>query len=109
MARPDRKATAKLLAAKGLSTRDISKITGWHHSTIAEDLKALKAVQNRTEDVQNRTAATGGEETKQHREEVAEAAAPTVRPRANAAARIRRARLQRPQACLRRICRLAHQ
>lgn len=38
-------------------------------------MKALKAVQDRTEDVQDRTAATGSEETKQHREDVAEAAA----------------------------------
>ena len=44
MTRPDRKATAQLLSAKGLSTREIATITGWHHTTIAEDLKALKPV-----------------------------------------------------------------
>jgi hypothetical protein len=66
---------AAVFAAKGLSTRQIAEVTGWGHSTIAEDLKVLKAVQNRTESVQNRTAATGSAETKQHRAEVAEAAA----------------------------------
>jgi N6-adenosine-specific RNA methylase IME4 len=41
MQREDRKTTAKLLHAKGLSTRQIAEITGWHHSTIAEDLRAV--------------------------------------------------------------------
>jgi N6-adenosine-specific RNA methylase IME4 len=51
MSRPDRKATAQLLSAKGVSIREIAAITGWSKSVIAEDL----AVQNRTESVQNRT------------------------------------------------------
>ena len=71
MDRPDRKATAKLLAAQGLSTRQIAEITGWSKSAIAEDL----AVQNRTENLQNRTSFTGSPETKAKRAEVAEAAA----------------------------------
>ena len=37
--REDRKTTAKMLAAKGLSTRDIAKITGWDQITIARDLR----------------------------------------------------------------------
>jgi N6-adenosine-specific RNA methylase IME4 len=41
MARPDRKATAQLLSAKGLSTREIAKITGWSRETIAADLRVL--------------------------------------------------------------------
>jgi len=35
---------------------EIAEITGWSHVTIAEDLKASKAVQDRTETVQKRTA-----------------------------------------------------
>jgi N6-adenosine-specific RNA methylase IME4 len=49
--RPDRKETAKLMAAKGMSTREIAKITGWHFTTIAEDLrvgKPTKSVGNPT-------------------------------------------------------------
>jgi hypothetical protein len=38
MKRDDRKTTAKLLAAKGLSTRQIAQVTGWDHSTIVRDL-----------------------------------------------------------------------
>jgi hypothetical protein len=51
MARPERKETARLLAAKGMSTREIAELTGWSFSTIASDLR----VQKRTESVQNRT------------------------------------------------------
>ena len=54
MARPDRKATAQLLSAKGLSTREIAKITGWHHATIANDLKVLR-VEKPTETVEEST------------------------------------------------------
>ena len=38
MQRDDRKETAKMLAAKGLSTRKIAEITGWSHQTIMRDL-----------------------------------------------------------------------
>ena len=37
--RDDRKATAKMLSAKGLSTREIAEITGWSHTTIENDLR----------------------------------------------------------------------
>jgi hypothetical protein len=40
MSRPDRKTTAKLLSAKGMSTREIARITGWSHMAIARDLAA---------------------------------------------------------------------
>jgi hypothetical protein len=56
MKRDDRKTTAKMLATKGLSTRDIAQITGWDHATIARDLsvaKATKAVANATKPVKN--------------------------------------------------------
>lgn len=43
MARPDRKATAQLLSAKGLSTHQIAKITGWSADTIGRDLAAASA------------------------------------------------------------------
>jgi N6-adenosine-specific RNA methylase IME4 len=52
ISRTDRKPTVKMLAAKGLSTREIAEITGWDHATIARDLKpvanATKAVANAT-------------------------------------------------------------
>lgn len=38
MARSDRKATAQLLKAKGLTTRQIATVTGWSHQTIMRDL-----------------------------------------------------------------------
>jgi transposase len=31
-----------MLAAKGLSTREIAQITGWHHTTIVGDLRATR-------------------------------------------------------------------
>lgn len=69
----DRKALARMLAKKGLTTRPIADILGVHHSTIAEDL----AVGNPTKIVGNPTAKkpskTGGREDK--RVEIAEAAA----------------------------------
>lgn len=40
MCRRDRKTTAKLLSAKGMSTREIARITGWSHMAIARDLAA---------------------------------------------------------------------
>jgi hypothetical protein len=52
LARDRRKDVVKMLAAKGLSTREIADITGWHHSTIAEDLR----VGNPTKTVGNPTA-----------------------------------------------------
>lgn len=57
--RPDRRETAKLLASKGMSTRQIAEITGWHHSTIAEDLrvgKPTKTVGNPTGDFKTGSA-----------------------------------------------------
>ena len=61
MQREDRKTTARLLAGKGFSTREIAKITGWNHATIARDLavaNATKAVANATP----RPSTTGGRE-----------------------------------------------
>jgi hypothetical protein len=52
---------ARLMAAKGHSTREIAKITGWGFNTIARDLR----VPNDTESVPNGTARpslTGGRE-----------------------------------------------
>jgi N6-adenosine-specific RNA methylase IME4 len=51
MKREDRKTTAKMLAAKGLSTREIAQITGWSQSTIVADLgeqKRSKSDQSRS-------------------------------------------------------------
>lgn len=42
MDRPDRKTTAKMLSAKGLSTREIAAITGWSFKTIARDLEKVR-------------------------------------------------------------------
>ena len=82
--RPDRKTTAKLLAAKGLSTRQIAAITGWSFKTIARYLTPPKPVSDDKEFVSDDTpdhhSSTGGEETKQHREEVAAAAAAAGQP-----------------------------
>src|SRR5262245_46058490 len=50
--RPDRKETARLLHAKGFSTRQIAELTGWSFNTIARDLR----VSNDTETVSNATA-----------------------------------------------------
>jgi N6-adenosine-specific RNA methylase IME4 len=58
MSRPDRRATAKMLAAKGLSTRQIADVTGWDHSTIANDLRAMKAVEKSTAIVEKSTRTT---------------------------------------------------
>ena len=38
VSRTDRKPTVKMLADKGLSTRQIADITGWSHQTIMRDL-----------------------------------------------------------------------
>jgi N6-adenosine-specific RNA methylase IME4 len=51
ISRADRKPTVRMLAAKGLSIREIAEITGWSKTTIADDL----AVQKRTESVRDRT------------------------------------------------------
>jgi N6-adenosine-specific RNA methylase IME4 len=73
MKRDDRKATAKMLSAKGLTTREIAQITGWDYTTISRD---LKRVADATKSVADATpSTTGSESTKQHRAEVAEAAA----------------------------------
>jgi len=73
MQRGDRKTTAKLLKDKGLSTREIAKVTGWHYATISRDL----AVADATESVANATpgkpSKTGGR--KASRAAVADAAA----------------------------------
>jgi protein gp37 len=50
--RPDRKTSALLLAAKGLSTRQIADLTGWNHATIARD---LQPVANATKSVADAT------------------------------------------------------
>lgn len=71
MDRPDRKATAKLLSGKGLSTREIAEVTGWSHETIAADLRQKSDSARQRSD----SAKTGSEETEQRRAEVAEAAA----------------------------------
>jgi N6-adenosine-specific RNA methylase IME4 len=71
MNRPDRKTTAKLLAAKGLSTREIAEITGWSKSAIAADL----AVQKRTDIVQKRTADNTDPDRARNDERAAEVAA----------------------------------
>ena len=39
LARERRKDVVKMLAANGLSTREIADLTGWGHSTIANDLR----------------------------------------------------------------------
>jgi transposase len=71
MKRDDRKTTAKMLAAKGLSTREIAALTGWDYTTISRD---LKSVANATKSVANATPSTTGGRTRK-REEIAEAAA----------------------------------
>jgi N6-adenosine-specific RNA methylase IME4 len=61
MKRDDRKTTARLLHAKGCSTREIAALTGWNHNTIARDLRVSKD----TEYVSNDTpcpSTTGGRE-----------------------------------------------
>lgn len=56
MKRDDRKVTAKMLAAKGLSTREIAAITGWNYATISRDLAKSKApVADATESVADAT------------------------------------------------------
>src|SRR5262252_2890357 len=74
MQREDRKTVARQLAAKGFSTREIAKITGWSHVTIASDLKPLKTEQKVLDfEQQSHPSTTGGRE--EQREEVAVAAA----------------------------------
>ncbi|HEV8466064.1 MAG TPA: MT-A70 family methyltransferase [Pseudolabrys sp.] len=58
--REDRKATAKMLAAKGLSTRDIAKITGWGHETIARDLRGSNEPKTVSNETASKPSATGG-------------------------------------------------
>lgn len=70
--RPDRKETAKRLAALGMPTREIAQRTGWSHETIAAD---LRTVRNLTKPVRNLTAKTGSAAIKKRRKEVADAAA----------------------------------
>ena len=65
--RPDRKATARLLSAKGLSTREIAKVTGWHQTTIARDLSDAKASKSDANASPARPSLTGSAETVQHR------------------------------------------
>ena len=77
MDRPDRKATAKLLAAKGLSTYQIAEITGWSPSAIQRDLRVIKdeVASSDAASASDDATGTGGAETIAHREEVAAAAA----------------------------------
>jgi IS30 family transposase len=55
MDRPDRKTMARLLSAKGLSTRQIAKVLGFSHMSIARDL----AVSNETPDSQKAKQSQG--------------------------------------------------
>ena len=72
MQRDDRKTTAKMLAAKGLSTRQIAELTGWDHVTISRDLR----VSNETKTVSKATPSTTDRDAKDERAaEVAAAAA----------------------------------
>ena len=70
VSRTDRKPTVKMLSDKGLSTRQIADITGWSHQTIMRDLGP-----NGPKGGPNGPATTGGDAKKQHRAEVAAAAA----------------------------------
>ena len=72
VSRTDRKPTVKMLADKGLSTRQIADITGWSHQTIMRDLGPSP---NGPKGGPNGPATKGGEAKKQHRAEVAAAAA----------------------------------
>jgi len=74
MSRPDRKTTAKRLAASGHSTREIAEITGWSYKTIQRDLEQTNVPKVGT-DVQPKPSKTGSKATKQRRADVAEAAA----------------------------------
>lgn len=76
ISRSDRKPTVKMLAAKGLSTRQIAEITGWDHSTIANDIRSIRGVEKSTKTVEKSTASstTGSFETKARRAEIAAAA-----------------------------------
>lgn len=60
MQRDDRKTVARQLSAKGLSTREIAKITGWSQRTIVNDLEASKIAQKVSNSAQARPALTGG-------------------------------------------------
>ena len=73
MSRPDRKEAARLLSAKGLSTREIAGITGWSQGAIARDLRESK--ESKSESNDSLPPATGSEEIIEHRAQVAEAAA----------------------------------
>jgi IS30 family transposase len=44
LARSDRKATAQLLKAKGLTTRQIASVTGWSHVTISREFQGKQKV-----------------------------------------------------------------
>jgi phage N-6-adenine-methyltransferase len=64
-AEQDRKPTVKMLAGKGLTTRQIAEVTGWDHVTISRDLRETKTgVSNETKSVSNETpsAITGNPE-----------------------------------------------
>lgn len=68
--RERRKPTVKMLAAKGLSTREIAGLTGWSHNTIAKELRVTNVTKSVTKETA-KPAATGSVKTKAHREEVA--------------------------------------
>jgi N6-adenosine-specific RNA methylase IME4 len=72
MQRDDRKATAKLLYSKGLSTRQIADLTGWSFNTIARDLRVSDDTKTVSDDTTS-PSTTGGR--KGSRARVAEAAA----------------------------------
>jgi hypothetical protein len=81
--RPDRKATAKMLAAKGLSTRQIAGITGWSKTAIARDLavpNGTKTVPNGTETLPADPDSAADPDRAANDERAAEAGAPSARP-----------------------------
>jgi N6-adenosine-specific RNA methylase IME4 len=73
ISRQDRKPIVKMLAAKGLSTRQIAEATGWGHSTVANDLKEMS--KNGQKSSKNGQAKTGSAATKAHRAAIAKAKA----------------------------------
>jgi N6-adenosine-specific RNA methylase IME4 len=78
--RPDRKQAVKLLAAKGVTAKEIAEQTGWKQRTIEKDLAEIKAadrksaVQGPQKGGPGRPPLTGGAATEARRQDVAEAA-----------------------------------
>jgi N6-adenosine-specific RNA methylase IME4 len=78
--RSERKTTAKMLAAKGLSTREIAQITGWNQSTIVRDLGDAKTSQSDANASPSRTARTAKAERAADAAATAEAEGVTPEP-----------------------------